>query len=1038
MSKVIGNNEVEPERLFMKKCFSPSRLLLCLFFLFGSQVAHAQYSFDHWTADDGLPQNNVRDIVQTGDGYLWLATFDGLVRFDGVRFTVFNKSSSPGLTTNRFISLYEDGQGDLWANTENGGLTRLHQGRFVTYTTENGLPENWVDNLGDDGYGNLMFYCKNHLFRWLDGKFQPADDVRLPAGGERQNRQDQVLPLPYIFDISSNYSTPGGLSCFANGELFSWAFSDFSFPVSKLAPISATSALVQDQQGNIWFGSDDGLVKIENGRVVKAYTMNNGLPGKYVRFVYGQRPLQVLTMRDDRSLWLTELDSMQSRLVVPRLPEGRAFPPFASYMDREGNIWMGSIFNGLYRVRPQSITTYAKAQGLTNTEIYPIFEDRDGTIWVGADRLFRFKDGAFTGYPNDATGQHISAIYQDRAGQLWVNGIYRIEDGRLIYGFSNAILQGAGYVWAMYEDREGAYWFGTDGGGVVHYQNGTARQYTTQDGLAGNNTKVIIEDTDGGLWFGSYGGLTHFKDGRFTAWTERDGLPGNTVRALYQDSDGVLWIGTYDGGLGRFKDGRFTRYTMKDGLYGNGVFQILEDSAGWYWMSSNRGIYRVRKQELNDFADGKIKAITSIGYGKSDGMLSAECNGGRWPAGIRARDGKLWFPTMDGVAVIDPTTITTNAKPPPVMIEAVIIDNEAGAAPTWESAFQITPRQENFEIQYTALSFINSENLRFKYKLEGLDHDWVEAGTRRTAYFSHVPPGEYTFRVIAANSDGVWNTEGKSVKVIVLPPFYRTGWFLTLAALVVSGTVFAAFKSRVRQIERRQAAQQAFARQLLESQEQERKRIAAEIHDGLGQTLAIIKNRALLGGSTSTDLESAREQFELIAAQSTQAIDEAKDISYNLRPYLLDRLGLSKALESMIRKVADASGIRFTTEIAELDGQFAPDEEINLYRIVQECLNNIVKHSGASAATVRLQREQDWVELIISDNGKGFVESAFAASASDGHEQPRRGFGLMGIRERARLFQAVPTLHSAPDAGTTITIRFTRQTAHTKNDGNEQ
>jgi signal transduction histidine kinase len=362
-----------------------------------------------------------------------------------------------------------------------------------------------------------------------------------------------------------------------------------------------------------------------------------------------------------------------------------------------------------------------------------------------------------------------------------------------------------------------------------------------------------------------------------------------------------------------------------------------------------------------------------------------------------------------------------------VVIEAIKIDNEAVAATIWESALQIAPRQENFEIQYTALSFINSENLRFKYKLEGLDHDWVEAGTRRTAYFSHVPPGDYTFKVIAANSDGVWNIEGKSVRITVLPPFYRTWWFLTLAALVAGATVIAAFKSRVRQMERRQAAQEAFARQLIESQEAERKRIAAEIHDGLGQTLAIIKNRALLGGRTSTDLESAREQLELIAAQSTQAIDEAKDISYNLRPYLLDRLGLRKALESMIGKVSDASGIRFTTEIAELDGQFAPEEEINLYRIVQECLNNIVKHSGANAGRVRLQSEQDWVELIVSDNGKGFVETA-----SDGHEQTRRGFGLMGIRERARLFQAVPTVHSSPGAGTTITIRFT------KNDGNEQ
>jgi signal transduction histidine kinase len=1017
-------------------------------------AAHAQFRLDHWTADNGLPQNSIRDIVQTRDGYLWLATHDGLVRFDGVRFTVFDKSNSPGIITNRFMWLYEDAQGDLWAATEYLGLTRLHQGRFVTYTTETGLPGNRIDVLGEDGYGNLMFFCGNHLFRWLDEKFQPADDLSFSVNPRPQSQGGPVLRLPFDFDYPSSF--PGlRMRWFASGQLSSRALSDFPIKINNIVP-------AEDQQGNIWFATDEGLVKTNNGRVVKTYTMNSGLPGKFPRYVYGQGPFQVLTRRDDGSIWLTEVDSMQSRLVAPRLPGGREFPPYRGYVDREGNTWIGTLYEGLYRVRPQSITTYAKQQGLNRSEIYPVFEDRDGSIWAGSDKLYRFKEGAFMAYVTPSTIIGIHSIYQDRSGQLWVNGIWRVEDGRLVRGISNEMLEASGLIFTMYKDPEGAYWFGTQVGSVVRYQNGVATRYTTEDGLAGNDTKVIIEDSAGGIWLGSYGGLTHYKDGSFTAWTERDGLPGNTVRALYQDNDGVLWIGTYDGGLGRFKDGRFTRYTMKDGLYNNGVFQILEDGTGWFWMSCNRGVYRVRKQELNDFADGKIKAITSIAYGKSDGMLNAECNGGRWPAGVRARDGKMWFPTMDGVAVIDPATMTTNAQPPPVMIEAIRIDNEAlridneaGAATTSESAFQITPRQQNFEIQYTALSFINSENLRFKYKLEGLDHDWVEAGTRRTAYFSYVPPGKYTFRVIAANSDGVWNTEGKSVRITVLPPFYRTWWFLTLAALGAGGTVFAAFKFRVRQIEYRQAAQQAFARQLLESQEVERKRIAAEIHDGLGQTLAIIKNRALLGGTTSTDLESAREQFELIAAQSTHAIDEAKDISYNLRPYLLDRLGLGQALESMIGKVADASGIRFTTEIGDLDGLFAPDEEINLYRIAQECLNNIVKHSGASAAAVRLRREQDSVELIVSDNGKGFVESGFADSASDGPDQgfaqprraaskPRRGFGLMGIRERARLFDAAPALHSVPGEGTTITIRFarpsghTKSAGHTKSDGNGQ
>jgi signal transduction histidine kinase len=265
---------------------------------------------------------------------------------------------------------------------------------------------------------------------------------------------------------------------------------------------------------------------------------------------------------------------------------------------------------------------------------------------------------------------------------------------------------------------------------------------------------------------------------------------------------------------------------------------------------------------------------------------------------------------------------------------------------------------------------------------------------------------------------------------VVTPPFYRTWWFVTLMTATLVGAAALAYRRRISQLKRRQAEQEAFARQLIQSQERERQRIAAEIHDSLGQTLAIIKNRALLGINATTTLEAAKEQFDLIAAQSTQAIDEAKDISYNLRPYLLDRLGLSKALESMIRKVADASGISFTTDIAALDGLFSPDEEINLYRIAQECLNNIVKHSHASQATVTFRRNQAWIEMKISDNGRGFVETA---SANDG-DQTRRGFGLTGIRERARLFQATPVIHSIPGQGTTLTIRFIPKTKSTNGD----
>jgi signal transduction histidine kinase/ligand-binding sensor domain-containing protein len=710
---------------------------------------------------------------------------------------------------------------------------------------------------------------------------------------------------------------------------------------------------------------------------------------------------------------------MQNHLMAQPPPEGLNIQ--ASYSDKEGNYWFGTLLNGLYRARKQLVTMYSNTQGLIANEVYPLFEDREGAIWIGTagNGLFRFKDGVFTNYNGAGSfGTHVTSIYQDHTGRLWINGRWGFEVGGFVpVSGEQALPVTWDPIWALCEDSDGARWFGTEEG-VARYQDGATTLYTKKDGLAGDDTKVIIPDTAGGIWLGSYGGLSHIKDGRLTSWTERDGLPGNTVRALYQDAEGVLWIGTYDSGLGRLKDGKFTRYTVNDGLFDSGVFQILEDNHGWYWMSCNRGIYRVRKQELEDFAAGKIREITSVAYGKSDGMLSVECNGGRWPAGIKARDGKLWFPTMGGVAVIDPATVTTNTQPPQVVVEGVRIENQAVAVDSWESLLRIESAQHNFEIQYTALSFINSANLRFKYKLEGLDQDWVEAGQRRTAYFSYVPPGQYTFKVIAANSDGVWNTEGQRLRIIVLPPFYRTWWFLTLAVLGVMGFVFTIFRYRVARLEQRQAAQQAFARRLIESQEAERQRIAAELHDSLGQHLLVIRNRAALGERAVQDPVQSKNQFDEITDSATQAISEVRAISQNLRPINLDRLGLAATIEEMVEKVGASSGIQLSADIEALEnGLLSKEQEVNCFRIIQESLNNIIKHAQATKAYVELWREDGVLLVTVRDNGRGFVAEGTGNGAA-------RGLGLTSITERMGILGGTQTIKSVPGEGTTLDFRI--------------
>ena len=393
------------------------------------------------------------------------------------------------------------------------------------------------------------------------------------------------------------------------------------------------------------------------------------------------------------------------------------------------NLWLGSEGRGLYQIRPQFITNYSVEQGLVDRNVYPICEGRDGSVWIGAWRrgLSRYHNGKFTNYTERdglAPGL-ITALAVDREDRVWVGAG---EELRVVTAGHISTPRGIrppprATVQAILSDQRGALWLGT-GRGLLHYENGVAKFYTTADGLAANDVRVLVNGRDGDLWIAGYGGLTLRSGGRFTRWTANEGLPSSMIRTVYPDSDGVVWIGTYDEGLIRMQDGKFTQYTTRSGLHDNGVFQILEDGRYNVWMSCNRGIYRVSKAELNEFAAGARATVTSIAYGKVDGMSNVECNGAYWPAGIRARDGKLWFPTQDGVAVVDTEALPANPQPPPVIIESVLVDNRSLPL---DRPLRLDPSNRSFEVQYTALSFINSEQIRFRYRLEELDPGWNDA-----------------------------------------------------------------------------------------------------------------------------------------------------------------------------------------------------------------------------------------------------------------------------------------------------------------------
>jgi signal transduction histidine kinase/ligand-binding sensor domain-containing protein len=989
--------------------------IFCVLFLLWMVVpTPAQYRFDRWTTDNGLPQNTVSQIVQTSDGYLWFTTLDGLVRFDGVRFTVFNKSNSKNLPSNRFINLFAEADDTLWISTEEHGLVRFRHGEFQNFTTADGLPFNSNSEVRINLDGNIYARNASSLARFDGTRFS------LVKSGPEANRSKWFYaPSGAFWEIDEN-----SLSVVRNGEKSVFALSpglktEFHPNYNFIYLVN----LFEDRDGALWIATNNAESEYDSGKLFKF------AGGKFEQITADGMPKSLAyKMVQDRhgNLWIGTRSDGACRLAQNRFTCYNAKNQLDAnavqgiFLDREGTLWLSSDGGGLYRVGEQFITSLSTKEGLAKKNVYPIYEDREGAIWIGSSGgLARYKDGKITNYGSKEglIASEIQSLFEDREGRLWIggfNGFYYLKDGNFLGWRELMTSLGFPPTFDIHQDRRGILWFATTIG-LIRYDGSSFKKFTTDDGLPGNSVKIILENDDGTFWLGTQSGLALMKDDKFTVYTDKDGLVGNYIRSLYKDETGTLWIGTYDSGLSRFKDGKFTNYTIENGLASNGVFQILEDARRNFWISSNQGIYRVNRDELNEFAEGRRQFVTSTLYGKSDGMLTTEANGGGQPAGLKTKDGRLWFPTQDGVAVIDPEAFKVNPLPPPVVIENARIDNQKIGGLT--NGIEMLPGQENLEIDYTGLSFIRPEQVRFRYRLEGFDEKWTEAGSRRTAFFPHLAPGEYTFQVIAANSDNVWNDQGAKIYIIVKPPFYRRWWFIGLTVLLATGIVFTLYRRRVSQLEKERAAQQAFSRQLIASQEKERKRIAAELHDSLGQRLVVIKNLALMFLNAKNGGAAAEsEQIEAISSEASQAIGEVKEISYNLRPYQLDRIGLTKAIEAIVRSAQAASEIEFSSEIDDIDDYFPRETEINFYRIVQECVNNLVKHSQAAAAIVKIRRSGDNLILDINDNGKGFTPNQT--------ESKTGGFGLIGIVERVELFGGRVEIKSAPGQGTEIRVRL--------------
>ncbi len=1016
---------------------------ISLWLLAAAAPAHArnpplipEYSVRAWRLEDGLPFETVTALHQGRDGNLWLGTDAGAIRFDGVQFEMMDQVAPGTFPLIRISHISEDAAGRIWFGTSGGGAVRKAGPDFRHFGPAQGLANEHVKVIthgrdhaiwvGTDGGG---------LFHWVNDRFQaippPTPLARFIVGvAETQDRQAIV-------------ATP-------RAGIWRWDHSKWHpVPLASDEYVPQWSTLATGASGRIWAGGSKGLWEYVDGRLVPV-PWKDGVTLS-VRAILEAEP-------DD--LWIGTPDTLHHR-QGDRFSSMKVGAGFSSrgtatlLRDNEGSLWAATDGLGLAQLKRNRFATIGTPEGLSHDEVTSVCESRDGSLWVTtASGLNRLHAEGITHFSktNGLTTDFLFSAHEDASGRLWLGtrtaGLIRYEDG----AFASIPLPDHPpgiAVWCIEGDLQETVWIGTPAGLTIARRDQPMIRICGSQGLSNDDVRCIRPGSNGDLWVGTSFGLNLIRNNQVvTNWSSAAGHQMETVVSLHHDPDGTLWIGTLDRGLFRWRDGTFSHLSVQQGLVENSIHQIIDDGLGNLWFTCSRGVFSASRAELHAAADRQIGRMNIRHFTVADGLRSIELTSSVQPAGTRSSDGRLWFPSNRGISVIDPSRFHRQTPPPRPSIERVVIRGERSSlkvllrdeGPDWVRpdpqrisranqdpaslprldilepgrAIQLPPGADFLELHFTAPSFVAPRNLRFRCQLVGFDRGWIDMGERRVAYYTRVPPGQYTFRIAAENHDGVTSRNDASLELVILPRWYQTNWFLIAVASIAGFGVVGTYFWQEGQADRRRLAQEAFARQLIASQELERRRIASDLHDSLEQELLVIKNRADLGLDTGSPAQ-AQQQLSEISQLAMHAIEAVREITHNLRPKVLDRLGLTRALRTLVERIEDGATCHVHADLDPIDGLLPQPDEINLYRIVQESLNNVLKHAAATRIEIRLLRRDTGIELEIEDNGRGFDPESPGSSA---------GFGLRGLHERARILGGSLEILSEPGRGTTVRAQF--------------
>jgi signal transduction histidine kinase/ligand-binding sensor domain-containing protein len=973
---------------------------------FSASAAPPKYFTRTWQVEQGLPQNKVTAVVQTRDGYLWLGTYGGLARFDGVRFTVFDDNNTPELHSSRITSLFETADGTLWIGTESGDVSQYKDGHFAAVPVH----ANWVAGkiyaiTADDAGDVWLMNEAGELARVRDSK------VLSPPSGVVA----RVVSLVRGQDGTVWVDREGRVSLLKHGQL-----QPVEFGTTTPETYPYIQGIAASRDGGLWVTSDNGIRKWKDGDWLAnagAAPWKGNIVPNLVETSSGA------LAAGSSGLWL--FFPGQTNVPAQHFTHTNGLP--ADWVtslceDREKNVWCGTGA-GLMVIRPNNVETVSPPDKWKNCPVLSVLPTPDGVLWIGTEGagLYRLQNGGWTNF-DSAQGLHnpyVWSLAADGAGKIWAGtwggGLFVQKDDSfdLAPGLENFLAPAPALLCVG-----GALWIGTPTG-ARRYENGKLEWFKEIAGGPFGDVRAIARDKSGALWFGTAGGgLVRMQKEDFRRFKKTDGLSSDFIECLHFADDGALWIGTFGGGLNRFKNGKFSVVNREQGLPNSVIGDIEADERGFFWMSSYGGILRASEKDLNRCADGEIAAVPFLTFGINDGLPTLECSEGFQPAGGKTTDGRLWFPTAKGLVAVDPAGVRINRQPPPVRIEEMRVDDKKFTDGDAAGPLRVPPGRHRIQFAYTGLSFVAPEKVRFKYRLNNFDTDWTDAGAKRVAPYNYIPPGNYSFQVIACNNDGVWNETGASLNFEMLPYFWQTTWFHVFGgvatALAAGGLVWYDTRRRMRRRLEHTERQRDI--------ERERSRIARDIHDDLGAQLTRI---TMISESARDDLDNpgraliGLNRIYETARELTRSMDE---IVWAVNPRHDTLEGLATYLEKFAQDWLATAGIRCRLDLPLQFSELHLRSEVrhNVFLAFKEALHNAAKHSGASEVLIYLAVKEKSFELSIADNGRGFAVGENAKSVSPVQGRAAAGNGLENMRRRLTAIGGSFDIQSVPGAGTKV------------------